>query len=129
MGKRLIAIVGSRGARRQDVLLAIETLKLLPKHHIIVSGGAKGADHWAKVIAEEWGFEYVEVPAFWSRGKGAGFARNATMVNLVDAVVAVWDGHSPGTKHTIELAAKAGKKHVIVSFELPIDPDTQQVVT
>lgn len=108
--KRYIAVFGSRCATREDVLNAIKSVGLLPKHHVIVSGGARGADHWAKVIAEEWGFEYVEVPAFWSRGKGAGMARNSTMVNLADAGLGVWDGHSSGTKDTISKFEAAGKK-------------------
>ncbi len=125
--KRLVAVVGSRDATHTDVLRAFKDLKLLPKNHIIVSGGAKGADHWARIIAEDWGFEYIEVPAFWSRGKGAGFARNATMVNLVDAVVAVWDGRSPGTAHTIGYAHQKGKKVAVIPIVVQIDPDTQQV--
>lgn len=108
--KRYVALFGSRSATREDVLNAVQSLKLVPKHHVIVSGGARGADAHAKAIAEEWGFEYVEVPAFWSRGKGAGFARNQTMVDLVDAGVGVWDGSSPGTKDTIEKFKKAEKK-------------------
>lgn len=108
---RYIAIVGSRCATREDVLNAIQSLKLVPKHHAIVSGGCKsGADAHAKSIAEEWGFEYVECPAFWSVGKHAGMRRNGTIVDIADAVVAVWDGHSSGTKDTIDKAKAADRK-------------------
>ncbi len=127
---RYIAVVGSRHARRADVLKAFTDLKLTAKNHAIVSGGARGADHWAKQLAIEGGFEYVECPAFWNeRGKGAGHARNATIVDLADAIVAVWDGQSPGTQSTIGLAEKAGKKVALFLFEPAIDEKTQQVVT
>jgi hypothetical protein len=37
-------------------------------------------------------------------GKGAGYIRNATMAKNADAVIAFWDGNSPGTKHMIDIA-------------------------
>lgn len=108
---RYVAVVGSRCATREDVINAIKSCNLTPKHHAIVSGGCKsGADKHARSIAEEWGFHYAEIPAFWSRGKHAGMARNSIIVDISDAVIAVWDGHSSGTKDTIDKAEAAGKK-------------------
>jgi len=49
-------------------------------------------------------------PADWDRhGRRAGYVRNAVMVGECDAVIAIWDGKSRGTKHTIDLCAKVGK--------------------
>lgn len=108
--KRYIAVFGSRTAKLADVENAIKSVKLSPQNHIIVSGGAKGADTHARTIAERDGFEYIEVPAFWSRGKGAGMARNSTIVNIADAGVGVWDSKSAGTKDTISKFELAKKK-------------------
>lgn len=43
-------------------------------------------------------------------GKRAGFIRNYAMVGAADAVVAVWDGISLGTKHSIGFARSCGKR-------------------
>lgn len=109
---RYIAVVGSRDASYEDVLNAVTSCKLSPKHHAIVSGGAPGADTHAKRIALEGGFHYVEVPANWDGPlkKAAGMARNSIIVDLADAVIAVWDGQSRGTGDTVGKAEKAGKK-------------------
>ena len=109
---RYIAVVGSRDASYEDVLNAITSCKLSPEHHAIVSGGARGADAHAKKIAFEQGFHYVEVPANWDGPlkKAAGMARNSIIVDLADAIIAVWDGQSKGTGDTVGKAEKAGKK-------------------
>lgn len=37
-------------------------------------------------------------------GRGAGFKRNVRMAKYADALVAFWNGKSPGTKHMIQTA-------------------------
>lgn len=109
---RYVSVVGSRGATLADVENAIKSVKLTPQHHAIVSGGARGADAHAKTIALRDGFHYVEVPAHWDGPlkKQAGMARNTIIVDIADAVIAVWDGSSKGTKDTIDKAKADGKK-------------------
>lgn len=109
---RYVAIVGSRTATLRDVENAIESCKLSPEHHVIVSGGARGADAHAKEYALRYGFHYVEVPAHWDGPlkKQAGMARNTILVDIADAVIAVWDGASKGTKDTIDKAKADGTK-------------------
>jgi hypothetical protein len=41
-------------------------------------------------------------------GKAAGYLRNEKMAEAVDALIAVWDGGSKGTKHMIYTAQKRG---------------------
>jgi SLOG family YspA-like protein len=77
----------------------------------VVSGAAKGVDQ----IGEVWGLvHFVPVKYFeadWDRyGKSAGAIRNVQMAEYADALIAVWDGKSPGTKNMIETARKRGLK-------------------
>lgn len=121
---RYVAIVGSRTASLADVENAVKSCKLSPEHHVIVSGGARGADAHAKTIALRDNFHYVEAPANWDGvlKKQAGFARNSILVDLADAVIAVWDGHSSGTKDTIDKTNAAGRKlEIFVALGEPID--------
>lgn len=44
-------------------------------------------------------------PADWGGlGKRAGYLRNEQMADYADALIAVWDGKSKGTKHMIDVA-------------------------
>lgn len=83
----------------------------LPPDAVIVSGGCPvGVDRMARNAARESGRPLVEHLADWKRyGRSAGFRRNPTVVADVDKVHAWWDGKSRGTKHTIDIATKAGK--------------------
>lgn len=76
-----------------------------PEEIVIVSGAAKGADNLGERYAHERGYGLIVVPAQWEKyGKSAGFRRNTIMADVADAVIAFWDGESPGTKHMIETA-------------------------
>lgn len=94
---------------------------------ILINGCADGVDTWAREAAERRGITVDPHPAEWRRSDGsfdksAGYRRNAEMVALADHVYVVWDGQSPGTRHTIELALKA-KKHLEVLFPASPPPD------
>jgi hypothetical protein len=48
-------------------------------------------------------------PADWNAlGNGAGKFRNRKMAGVADALVAFWDGSSPGTKDMIAVARDKG---------------------
>ena len=71
----------------------------------IVSGGAAGADRLGERYAKEKGYPVAHFPALWDTfGKGAGYIRNREMAYYADALIAFWDGVSPGTKSMIKLA-------------------------
>jgi predicted Rossmann fold nucleotide-binding protein DprA/Smf involved in DNA uptake len=75
----------------------------------VVCGGAKGVDS----IGEEWALIYglpvVKFPADWNKyGLSAGPRRNRQMAEYAEALVAVWDGKSPGTKNMIDVARELG---------------------
>jgi predicted Rossmann fold nucleotide-binding protein DprA/Smf involved in DNA uptake len=72
---------------------------------IILQGGANGVDMCAKIIAIEADLPCLEYPADWDKhGKAAGPIRNREMAGNADALVAVWDGMSLGTKNMIDTA-------------------------
>lgn len=92
----------------------------VPHHNeiaAIISGGARGADAMAKMLAEDTGLPYVEFPAEWDKlGKKAGFVRNVDMVNACDFAIVLWDGSSKGTAHTLKLLDDSGKPYLRISM-------------
>lgn len=76
---------------------------------IILSGGCSGVDLLGEKYAAERSFQVERYPAEWTRyGRRAGVLRNEIMVQRADALIAIWDGQSRGTKNVIELAEKYG---------------------
>lgn len=82
----------------------------------VVSGCASGIDSLGEKWAMDNNAKLFQFPANWNAyGKQAGFIRNKQMVKFVSppeckdgCVLAIWDGKSRGTVHTIELAKAAG---------------------
>jgi hypothetical protein len=77
----------------------------------VVSGGARGIDR----LGEIWGVKNdLNVERFlaqWDKyGKSAGYRRNVEMANYAEALIAIWDGESKGTKHMIDIATEKGLK-------------------
>lgn len=78
---------------------------------VIVSGRAKGVDQCGEKYAAKHGLKVHAYPPDWSKhGNAAGPIRNAQMADNADALVAVWDNRSPGTKSMIGLAKRKGLK-------------------
>lgn len=77
----------------------------------VVSGTARGVDRLGERYGREQGIPIKRFPADWDTyGKRAGYLRNETMVRFADALIAIWDGISKGTSHTINLAKEKGLK-------------------
>jgi hypothetical protein len=75
----------------------------------VVHGGADGVDSNADRYAAVSGIETEVVePNYQVYGDDAPLKRNKAMVEMADAVIAVWDGESSGTGHTIETAKEKG---------------------
>lgn len=127
-----IAVVGSRGFKDKEFVKDM-VAKQLNSGDYLVSGGARGVDTWAEEIIPilETGLADFKIhkkifEAKWDdlnapgaviktnkQGKKynvrAGYTRNKLIIDNADIVLAFWDGKSKGTKHSIDLAIKAGK--------------------
>lgn len=69
----------------------------------VISGGALGVDRLGEKYAKENEICLRIVFAKWKKyGKRAGYLRNRAMAEIGDALIAVWDGSSRGTKNMID---------------------------
>lgn len=76
---------------------------------VVLSGAAPGVDTLGEAWAAAQGLPAERYPAPWARyPKTAGRMRNVQMSRRADALIAVWDGSSPGTRHMISLMRKRG---------------------
>ena len=114
----LVIIAGSRSIHDYAVISeAVEASGFKPI--LIISGGARGVDSLGEEWAEKNGVPVRRFLALWNvYGKRAGYIRNADMAKVADALVAVWDGKSKGTKHMIDTMRGRNKPvyiHVVPS--------------
>jgi predicted Rossmann fold nucleotide-binding protein DprA/Smf involved in DNA uptake len=78
----------------------------------LVSGGARGVDTMGETWALKNGVPIKRFPADWEKyGISAGPIRNRLMGDYADALIAIWDGKTAGTKNMIDYAKK---KNLIV---------------
>jgi len=103
-------IAGSRSIRNlKTVIEAVEKSGFQITE--VVSGNAQGLDRLGEIYASQHKIKCSLFPANWDlHGKSAGYKRNVEMAEYADALIAVWDGVSPGTKHMINIATKLGLK-------------------
>lgn len=76
----------------------------------VVSGTAQGVDQLGEMWAQTHDVPVKKFPADWSSGKQGGYLRNLEMAGYADALIAIWDGKSKGTRHMIDIANNAGLK-------------------
>lgn len=115
-----LAIVGSRTFtdRHQGFTLIDQVVTRIERVYgrgevdlRIVSGGAIGADTIAKAWADMAGIECLEIRPDYGRygSPAAQFVRNKAIVERADAVLALWDGRSSGTRDTIRTSRQLRK--------------------
>lgn len=116
-----LAIIGSREFNDYELLKKhIDTFVSDSKITItkIVSGGAIGADKLGEEYAKE---NEIPIQIFypnWNKyGKRAGILRNYDIIKSCDIVIAFWNGISKGTKHSIDISKKMGKKCIIINYK------------
>lgn len=138
-------IAGSRGIiNRQEVWNAIKAARMEITE--VVCGCADGPDKlgyewarekqilvrffpawgaqraWALVHCDKHGHEVVELLPFVRHSKSAGHARNAAMAKYADALIAVYDGESRGTRGMIELAVSLNMPTFVMTKSSNADP-------
>ena len=107
-----LAIIGSRTCPPVDIE---QYLKYIPD--TIVSGGARGADTYAREFAQKHNLKLIEfLPEYDKYGRGAPLVRNKLIVDECDCVLAFWDGTSRGTKFTLDYAKEKGKPIKIIQI-------------
>lgn len=109
-----IIVAGGREFKNYELLKrSLDNLLGNKTNIIIVSGTCRGADRLGEKWAKERGLRIKRFPADWDGlGRKAGHIRNEEMARYSDALVAFWDGSSPGTKGMIELADNKYKLHL-----------------
>ena len=106
-------VAGSRdGFGLADVYTAIARSGFERQITEVVSGGARGVDRFGEMWAQANATPIKQFIPDWNGplGKAAGHARNRDMGDYADALVALWDGKSKGTKGMIDYAKKKGLK-------------------
>ena len=85
---------------------------------VILSGGARGADRLGERFAYGTATPLEIYTAQWeTHGRGAGYRRNELMASKAEALIALWDGMSRGTKHMITIAKAAGLRVHIEGYQ------------
>lgn len=103
-----VIIAGSRGLTNRRLISHAIHASGFPISSVI-SGAARGVDQLGERWAKEHGIPVLRMPAEWKTyGRSAGYRRNEDMASLGDALIAIWDGKSHGTRHMIETARKRG---------------------
>lgn len=113
-----IIIAGSRDVENPLAKVTLAMMEALDKWGLtyyevstILSGTCRGIDRAGEGWAHLNHVRVAQFPADWAnKGKGAGYSRNVQMAENADALVAIWDGKSRGTKHMIDIATKRGLK-------------------
>ena len=105
-----LLIVGSRNITSFDLSPYIST-----DVDTVISGGANGIDSLAERYADMHRLsKYILRPRYDLYGRAAPIKRNEQMVEIADAVLVVWDGHSRGAQYTLNYAKKKNKAITLV---------------
>lgn len=87
---------------------------------VVLCGMAKGPDEHGEAWAERHGIPVERyIPDWKGEPRRAGILRNAEMGDAAEALIAVWDGVSPGTRHMIEYATARGLRVFVHRTDAP----------
>lgn len=124
-------IAGSRDLTAEDLSAALAACPWLNEVTEVICGCAPGIDREGCRWARSKGLPISFYPAWESQrewalgialkgepvfacpavvGKRAGYIRNVDMSRNAEALIATWDGVSPGTDRMLEIAERAGLK-------------------
>jgi hypothetical protein len=121
-------IAGSRKFNNREAVFAAVTESGFVITEV-VSGTAKGVDRLGEDWAKQNGVPIKQFPADWVKHKRpigknpAGMIRNGEMAVYADALIAIWDGESPGTKGMIDLARSRGLQVYVKRVAAPVSAE------
>ena len=105
-----LLVVGSRSITSFDLSQYIQS-----DVDTIISGGADGIDSLAEHYADLHRIsKYILRPQYNIYGRAAPLKRNEQMVDMADAVLAIWDGDSKGVQYTLRYIKKVGKPLTLI---------------
>jgi hypothetical protein len=129
-----LVVAGSRSITDTDLFLQAMDLCTFD-FDCVIQGGAKGVDTMIKLYCAMLKIPQLEYPADWDdltdlpehligvRADGseynkiAGPIRNSQMANDGDALFAIWDEESTGTRDMINQMLRAGKHVQVISVK------------
>ncbi len=107
-----LLIVGSRSITDFDL-----TPHIPADIDTVISGGAGGVDCLAEQYADRCRLsKFIVRPRYDLFGRAAPLKRNQQMVDMADAVLVIWDGHSKGTQYTLNYAKKQNKPITLIQI-------------
>lgn len=110
-----LLIIGSRSIKRFDLSPYISV-----DVDTIISGGACGIDRLAEQYADAHHLsKYIVIPRYDLYGRAALPRHNEYMVDMADAVLAVWDGRSNGTQYILCYARSIKKPITLIQLAPP----------
>lgn len=108
-----LLVVGSRSLTDFDLSSYIQS-----DVDTIISGGAHGIDCLAEQYADQHRIsKYILRPQYHIYGRAAPLKRNEQMVDIADAALVIWDGHSKGVYHTLQYIKKVGKPLTLIQID------------
>ena len=114
-----IAIVGTRnpGVSCQEWESILISKINASAISLIISGGAKGIDTYAKLFAGRHPIPLMEyLPEYSKYGRKATFRRNSQIVREASIVIAFPSPDSKGTFHSIREAKRLSKRLIVVNI-------------
>ena len=84
---------------------------------MVISGGAKGVDTFAKLFAARHHKPYMEfAPKYDVYGRYATLKRNTQIVKEASTVIAFSSAEPKGTYHTIKEAQRLGRRVIVINL-------------
>jgi len=124
--KKGVFISGSRGVRELSSEVKQSLSRIMSQNFDVVVGDAWGVDKLVQEYLHEHG--YTKVTVYYTKSKprnNAGFptkhivggqtAKDVAMSQAANYGLAIWDGHSRGTRNNIERARQVGMKMKVIT--------------
>lgn len=107
---RKIAVVGSREFPSKEFVMDKLKEHLFGVDCIVISGGAKGVDSWAKEFCDKYDIPIIEIRPILPFSYINYKYRDVEILTYADEIIAFWNETSKGTKFVIDYSNQRNKK-------------------